>query len=135
MPTLIRPCTQCGGTLTVEVGELLQGPDLRWYASYRCGQCHAAVEEDGVAPTPDWIRSAVLAEEGEWDLIATSPSWATAQALMALRAILGIHLSECQALLRSSGLIAKGTKTEVQRLERMLQERGVKGVRAKPHSD
>lgn len=121
MATIRHTCGACGREGTADVGQSL-GIGLRWFLSFRCAYCGAALEADGDDAPAD-VRRAILMEQGTFVLRVEVAPPNRVRALAALRALLELSLEETKA--RLSGEVARGTDVEMEHLRRELAERGI----------
>ncbi|WP_417386178.1 hypothetical protein [Gimesia sp.] len=99
-------CSNCGGT---EIGNyyqhLIKG-DLLWSGHANCKSCGSNIEFDGVGDLPDELKPAILAEEGEWQLVLDDQN-DIVPALHVLRQRKQVSLKDARAVLND----LKDTKT------------------------
>lgn len=110
------PCDRCGRPATQAFGEGGRG----WYESFDCPSCGEAYEADGGSPTPDEFRRAIIAEEGEWAIEATTSL--SPALLRSLRQVFSLSLAEAQELKRRMpGELRRGTRYEMEKLLHELE--------------
>ncbi len=127
-----RKCQSCERQITASVGQETIDGRILWYESYSCPYCGYRLEVDGKDDTPDDIREAILAEEGEWalDVLETGPQ--AILALKVLRDALGLSLNEAKEVKdKMPGIVAVGTQAEMERLRYLLSFRKLQSSVAK----
>ncbi|MEU6878873.1 hypothetical protein [Streptomyces sp. NPDC046712] len=120
------PCAACGGVLVRDVGQFIDRGQLRWGVEGRCHGCPNAWCEMGVAPAPEEIRQALLAEHGAALLRLAAEEASVVPVMRALREMRGLSLDEARltaAGLRGAGLV--GTFVEMTHLADGLRKRSV----------
>ena len=116
-------CPICGSTMYIRFGERKYGDRLAWSFSEYCGHCGHAEEVDRYDSLPYVTRLITQRQEDEWQLRIVSLGAQPVMGLKALRGVLRptmrelVHL-KCQL----PGVVAKGTKTEMQVLSDRLIE-------------
>jgi len=129
MIVIKRSCQSCGKPLNVTVGQEMIDGRIVWYESYDCPYCGSRTEVDGKDDTPDEIRNALLAEEGEWGLNISENGPQAIQAIKTLREALGLSLSEAQAAKKKiPGIVATGTRAEMERLRYLLSSSNIQSL-------
>ena len=120
-------CGTCGKPVERHIGEYVDGTLLlRWNESYVCEACGGAIEADGIAPFPEYVRRELLATEGEWGLRVSVAGTEAVRALKVLRRELELSVREVGALrARLAGVVVSGTRGEMERLRRLLVAEGV----------
>lgn len=127
MPTIQKPCPDCGQMATFTFSEAIRHNQLAWFASHHCDYCNYRVEIDDCGHLPDELKRVVLQEEGQWQLVLYSFGKNKIATLKALQEILGLSVPGLAELLTQlPGTVAIGTRTEInylkQRLKTVLDE-------------
>lgn len=129
-------CSSCGREIDIGVGQALVGNRLVWNRAYSCSFCKTQVEEDGHGNPPDYIRHAILQQEGEWTLILIDEGTRASTVLRVLRQALNLSLGEVGELRKHfPGPVMTGTKVEMERLVKILSAKHVQvGINKIPAS-
>lgn len=123
MASVPHDCARCGRAGAADVGQSASH-GLRWFQSFRCAHCGAATEADGGADAPEDVRAALLAEGGTWELVVGRAP----RVAVALRAVFGLTVAEAVARAgRLPGVVATGTRAELEFLSSRLALHGVSG--------
>ncbi|MBD2681546.1 MULTISPECIES: hypothetical protein [Nostoc] len=132
MTIIIGQCYKCHNSIEIEVNQTAIHEKLRWYLSYNCPFCSAAIEMDDVNLLPEDIRQKVFLEEGEWEIIVENLEKQKRLIIKCLRQIFGISTNELYQKLKElnakSGVIYSGTKVEMDWLYTRLQMNGVESI-------
>jgi large subunit ribosomal protein L7/L12 len=106
--------------VNAEVDQTAIDGKLRWYLSYRCPICHAAVESDDIGFPPENIRALLIQRDGLWDLYIGDIS-NKMEVVKLLRGLLGWSLPKASQRLRDiTKPVYSGSKVEVEWLEKVL---------------
>ncbi|MER7178456.1 hypothetical protein ABT404_03010 [Streptomyces hyaluromycini] len=123
------PCVTCGGVLVRDIGQFIDGGQLRWSVEGQCRACPNAWCETGAGPTPEEIRRALLDEHGAVRLRLATKEIKETSLVLVLRALRDMsHLSLGEARLMAaelSGAGLVGTSVEMARLADGLRKRSV----------
>ena len=121
MPTIQKPCPDCGQMATFKFGEAIHNDRLAWFATHHCDYCNYRVEIDDYGHLPDELKRIVLKEEGQWQLVLHAFGTNKIATLKELREILGLSVQDLAELLTQlPGTIAIGTRNEVDYLKSHL---------------
>lgn len=123
MASLLGRCGRCGGEVTLTVGQSFgQSNGLRWHMATCCPFCGLALEIERTERSPQNIRLAMLAQEGEWRLVAHSVPTAMTCVAKVLRRELRFSLAEAMTLIHGMpGVVASGTIAEMQWLAHLIR--------------
>lgn len=114
-------CQNCNSPVKFHVGQAISSGELVWSTFYSCSHCGWQLGEDGWGMTPEYIREGILEAEGEWSLAVLETGKSATLAIKILREIMGLSLSEAMRLKKMMpGTVVTGTKTEIERLRRIL---------------
>ena len=126
MAILVGHCQFCGAEINIQVGQSVQGQRLVWHRSYYCQKCGGRLEVDGRGDAPDDVRSALIAQEGEWCIRLESTEADLPLALKSLRQLFGLSLVEIGQLRKKiPGIVFIGTRAEANRLSNLLLNAGL----------
>ena len=117
-------CGQCGTSGHASFGEHVgdwPGGESQW-RSFRCLECGAAYELDGIGPLPEDLRRAELEFGGTWVITIESLE---PGALNRIRAAMGLTITELATAKTNKGPAFSGTRAEARRVELELRSRGV----------
>ena len=110
-------CWECERAIQISVGQYISNQELVWYRSQNCPYCGNQLEEDGAGIPPEEIRQAILAIEGQYNLIVQETGSRAVVAIKLLRAALDLSLNEAMKLKSMMpGKTISGTKVEMERL-------------------
>ena len=62
---------ECGSIASANVGDSLHNNILRWHLSYHCKRCGKAYEVDGTDEIPEYVKEAIIDQDGLWALSLT----------------------------------------------------------------
>lgn len=131
MVSLISSCPDCGEPITLDI--YYQTPmhlELRWSESYRCLNCHSAMEADGVGFLDESIRQLMLEKEGTWKLVIDigelNNKVNKIRAFKNLRQSLNLSLKDISILQNTFPNLIVGTKTEMEWLKAILASNNIK---------
>ncbi|KAA0133003.1 hypothetical protein FYZ48_24475 [Gimesia chilikensis] len=113
-------CSDCGSTEVVIYGQRLIAGELCWSGRATCESCGSIAEFDGRGELPEDLRPAILAEEGEWQLVLDDRK-DTVRALRVIRERLQVPLQESKALLND----LRGTKTKLAWIQDGLRQENI----------
>ncbi len=116
------PCPFCGGGAQVTAGQVVAGGKLRWSRSTRCPGC-GCLEEDGIGLPPGEIRAILLERDGEWQLLVDGT--ARVVAVKVVRKAMEMPVEQAFRLLKSTGAVFRGTKTEAVWMRSLMADAGV----------
>lgn len=93
------PCEDCGGPLDcVAMQALVQGR-LEWEVEYHCPACDNRWSECGHDAAPAALRSRLLGEHGQANILLADSSASAAAVMKVLRAELGLTLADARSAL------------------------------------
>lgn len=119
-------CAICGGVLVRDLGQFIDGGQLRWGVEGRCQVCRNAWCETGAGAAPLEIRQALLAEYGAARLRLASECASLVPVMRALRDMRHLSLDEARLMtaeLTGPGLV--GTSVEMAYLAEGFRQRSV----------
>lgn len=123
MAVVSESCQRCAAPGEKIVGQHADAERIVWFGSFACERCGLEHEEDGDDPLPERWREAILAQEGEWELVVHPRDPFTV--LRVLRAALNLSMADVPALkARLPGAVCSGTPAEMGHLRLRLLEAG-----------
>lgn len=123
---ITSPCGTCGGVLVRDVGQFIDGGQVRWGVEGQCRDCPDAWCETGEGPAPEEIRQALLAEHGAARLRLETEGAGLVPVLRALREMRALSSGEARLAAadpKGTGLV--GTSVEMAHLAEGLHKRSV----------
>ncbi|QDV18949.1 hypothetical protein Pan153_36100 [Gimesia panareensis] len=113
-------CSDCGATVVVNYYQHLTGGELLWSGQSTCESCGANIEFDDRGDLPEELKPAILAEEGEWQLVLDDRN-DIVPALRVIRERLQVPLQESKAILND----LRGTKTTLAWIQDGLRQENI----------
>ena len=122
-------CSECTRKIKANIGQTSIDLQLRWYFSYCCPYCDCVIEMDDIGFPPQDIRRAILAQEGEWELVIDKTSLSDkVKALKILRNALNLSIQKASKLKKNFPYLASGTKAEMNWLKKFLGNEKIESV-------
>ena len=119
-------CCECNRVIPSDIGQYTYDKKLFWYESYTCPYCKTQVEVDNDGIPPKEIREAILATEGQQNLIIQEMENRSIVAIKISRLALDLPLNEAIKLKkRIPGVALSGTRVEMERLRQLLLVEGL----------
>jgi len=115
-------CVTCGEKDGNRLGQTIVAGRLMWSRSGLWSQC-VAFEEDGYDFPPDWVRTILLMNGGEWEVMAEGADRVVL--LMTIRQLFDLTMVEGVQRSRQFPSVSKGTKTEAEWVKMKLSDVGV----------
>lgn len=114
-----RKCPDCGAPIELTTAEVAFGGELRWFRSYHCKACGAAMEEDGKG-VDESIQTQLLKVEGEFALIVKDLN-DRPRALVEIRNNLDLDFNAIRKLRTTNQpFVATGTRVQMKWLHQKL---------------
>lgn len=124
--TLVRePCSTCRGVAEVWVVERVRlDGELEWSLGTICSRCGAAVEADAVGEVTEPYRSALLRQDGVWEVIVCEVP--RVQLARVARELFELSVGDAAGWARAApGVVLTGTRGEARRLQIVLNKRDI----------
>lgn len=119
-------CNSCKNRIKKSVGETTVDNYLRWYVAYKCPFCGESVEMDDVGLPPDHIRNLLIDAEGKWGLNVKVGLEKKTKLISILRQVLNLSLVDAGKITKLiPGIIIRGSKTEMEWLQKILMSEGL----------
>lgn len=122
-------CSTCTKECDQWVVQLIRANRLRWESEYSCDSCGTILHDGDWGAAPESIRTALIAEHGEYLLSLKDDNPSPGRVLKAFRDAFDISLSEAKSAsdsVRSTGF--HGTRVEVELVKRLLAVAAINSI-------